>query len=73
MPLAIHFRRVHDTDDSLTAGIDVDVLDRDLLLALAAVAIERIKQEGIGAAELVRLAQVPSALLERLFCNMARR
>ena len=65
--LAIHFRRLHDTDDSLTAGIDVDVLDRDLLLAFAAVPIERIEQEGIGTAELVRLAQVLSARLERFF------
>src|SRR5215831_7803893 len=55
--LAIDFRRLHDTDDSLTAGVDVDVLDRDLLLTLAAVAIERTEQEGIGTAELVRLAQ----------------
>ena len=42
---AVHFRRVHDTDDSPTAGVDVDVLDRDLLLALAAVAIERIERD----------------------------
>ena len=55
-----------DTDDSLTAGIDVDVLDRDLLLALAAVAVERIEQEGVGARELVGLAQVLAAPLERL-------
>ena len=37
--LAIDFRRLHDTDDSLTAGVDVDMLDRDLLLTLAAVAM----------------------------------
>jgi hypothetical protein len=34
--------------------VDVDVLHRDLLLAFAAVAIERIEQSRIGAGELVR-------------------
>jgi hypothetical protein len=32
----------------------MDVLDRDLLLALAAVAIERFEQRGVGPGELVR-------------------
>src|SRR5262249_19323023 len=41
-------------DDGLTALVDVDVLHRDLLLAFAAVAIERIEQSRIGAGELVR-------------------
>src|SRR5262245_12561039 len=50
-------------DDGLTALVDVDVLHRDLLLAFAAVAIERIEQSRIGAGELVGLAQsFPSAL-----------
>src|SRR5215472_15058388 len=41
----------------------MDVFYRDLLLAFAAVAIERIEQSRIGAGELVRLAQsFPSAL-----------
>jgi hypothetical protein len=39
-------------DDGLTAL--VDVLHRDLLLAFAAVAIERIEQSRRGAGELVR-------------------
>ena len=45
-------------DHRLAARMDVDVFDRDLLLTLAAVAIERIKQDRIGAGKPVRLAQV---------------
>src|SRR5262249_11171493 len=48
---------VHHPDHRLTALVDVDVLHRDLLLAFAAVAIERIEQSRIGAGELVCLAQ----------------
>ena len=33
-------------DDGLAAGVDSDVLNRDLLLPLAAVAIERLEQDG---------------------------
>ena len=40
-------------DHRLTALVDVDVLHRDLLLAFAAVAIERIEQSRIGAGEFV--------------------
>jgi hypothetical protein len=36
----------------LAAGVDVHVLDRDLLGALPAVAIERVEQHGKGAREL---------------------
>jgi hypothetical protein len=36
----------YGADDGLAAGVDGDVLDRDLLLALAPVAIERFKQDG---------------------------
>jgi hypothetical protein len=43
------------TNDSLPAGMDMYMLHSHLLLAFAAVAIERIKQEGIGAGQLVRL------------------
>jgi len=46
-------------DDGLTALVDVDVLHRDLLLAFAAVATERIEQSRIGARELVgRLGKI---------------
>jgi hypothetical protein len=58
---------MYDSDDGLTAGIDVDMLDGDLLLPLAAVAIERLEQEGTGAGEPIRLAQVLTAPLKRLF------
>jgi hypothetical protein len=33
----------------LAAGVNVDVLDSDLLLAFATVAIERVQQHRIGA------------------------
>jgi hypothetical protein len=33
-------------DDGLAAGVDSDVLNRDLLLPLAAVAIESLEQDG---------------------------
>jgi ABC transporter substrate binding protein len=43
--------------DGLTARMHVDVLHSDLLLTLAAVAIERLEQHRISAGELVCLAQ----------------
>src|SRR5262249_13634487 len=42
-------------DDGLSSAVDMDVFNNHLLLALAAVAIERIKKDGIGARKLVRL------------------
>jgi len=47
----------------------VDVLHRDLLLAFAAVAIERIKQHRVSAGEFVGLAQILAPSLERLFAE----
>jgi hypothetical protein len=38
--------------------MNVDVLDRDLLLALPAVAIERVEQHREGAGKLASLAQI---------------
>src|SRR5260370_6519416 len=46
-----------------------NLLHRDLLLALAAVAIERVEQHGIGARKLVGLTQVLATPLERLFAD----
>jgi hypothetical protein len=42
--------------------MNVDMLNRHLLLALAAVTIERFEKRGEGAGELVRLGKVFSAL-----------
>ena len=42
----------------LPAGMNVHVLDHDLLGALAAVAIERVEQHCEGAGELASLVQV---------------
>jgi hypothetical protein len=44
-------------DDGLAALVNVNMLDRDLLLTLAAVPVERIEQDRIAAREFVRLAQ----------------
>src|SRR5215468_6704198 len=64
LPLALDV-----ADDGLPALVDVDVLHRDLLLAFAAVAIERIEQSRIGAGELVRLAQSFPSALEALIAD----
>ena len=50
----------------------MDVFHRDLLLALAAMMIQRIEQHGIGPGKLVRLAQVLASPLERLLANHGR-
>jgi hypothetical protein len=44
------------TDDRLPTSVDVDMFNRNLLLALAAVAIKRVEQNRVSAGELVRLA-----------------
>jgi hypothetical protein len=56
-------------DDGLTALVNVNVLNSDLLLALAAVAVESIEQCRIGAGELVRLAQSFLSALEALVAD----
>jgi hypothetical protein len=61
--------RFHDAHHRLPAGMNVNVLHRHLLLALAAVAIEGFKQRGEGAAELVRLVKVLAPALESLLVN----
>jgi hypothetical protein len=48
-------RRPDHAHHRLTAGMDVDMLNRHLLLALAAMAIERFEERGEGAAELTRV------------------
>jgi hypothetical protein len=50
--------RLDYTNDGLTAGMHVHVLDGDLLLALAAVPIQRVEQHREGAGELASLIQV---------------
>ena len=61
------------TDNRLSTRMDVHVLHCDLLLALAAVAVERVEQGRIGARKLVRLAQVLAARLECCSASIARR
>src|SRR5215204_1613518 len=47
----------------------MDVLDSDFLLTLAAVAVERLQQHGVGARQLVRLAQVLASSVDGLFAD----
>jgi hypothetical protein len=62
MGLILRFRSIptprglDHTDHRLPTGVHMDVLDRDLLLAFASVAIETFEQRGVGPGELVRLA-----------------
>ena len=49
--------------------MDVDVLDRDLLLALAAMAVEGFEQRRVGAGELVGLGEVLAPALEGLLAD----
>jgi hypothetical protein len=50
------------SNDCLAAGMDVDVLDRDLLLALAAMMVQTFEKHGKGAGELVGEAEIVSPL-----------
>jgi hypothetical protein len=56
-------------DDRLPAGVDVDVLDGDLLLAVAPVPVQGLKQGGVGAAKFVRLGQALAPALDRLLAD----
>jgi hypothetical protein len=62
-------RRLHHAHHRLTTGMNVDVLDRDLLLALAAVAVEGFEQRGEAAGELVRLGEVLAPAFEGLLAD----
>src|SRR3984957_1548131 len=53
-------------DHRLAAGMDVEVFDRDLLLALAAMAVEGFEQRRIGARQLVCLREVLAPALKGL-------
>jgi hypothetical protein len=50
-------RGLNHTDHGLPAGMNVDVLDRDLLLALAAVTIECIEQHGVRTRKLFLMSE----------------
>lgn len=51
-------RSFNHPDDCLSSGMHVDVLHCDLLLALAAVSVQRLQQGCKGPGELVGLGQV---------------
>jgi hypothetical protein len=62
-------RRPDHAHHRLPTGMDVDVLHSDLLLAFAAVAVERFEERGKGAGELVRLGKVFTAAFGMLIGN----
>jgi hypothetical protein len=64
-------RRPNYPDHRLPAGMDVDVLHRDLLLTLPAVAVECVEQHGVGAGELVRLGEALAPALKGLLTDHA--
>src|SRR5216683_1957250 len=57
------------TYNRLSTGMDVDVLDCDALLTLAAVTVEGLGQSRGGPGELVRLVQVLAPTFEGLIAN----
>src|SRR5215207_7738040 len=57
---------VNRSNNGLAPGMDVDVLDADLLLTLAAVSVQRFEKGGVGPRELVGLIEVLLPRLERL-------
>ena len=57
------------TYDRLPTSMDVDVLDRDALLPLAAVTVEGFGQSRVGPGELARLGQVLAPSFEALVDN----
>ena len=61
-------RGLDDADDGVAAGMHMDMFHCDLLLALAAMPIERFEQRGVGAGKFVRLREV---LLSALECLLA--
>ncbi|WP_347264296.1 hypothetical protein [Nitrobacter sp.] len=56
-------------DHRLAAGMNVDVFDRDLLLTLAAMAVEGFEQRRVSARQLVGLGEVLAPPLEGLFAD----
>src|SRR5215469_7386537 len=57
------------TDDRLSTGVDMNVLDCDALLTLAAATIERLGQSGEGAGEFTRLVQALAPPMKALPVN----
>jgi CheY-like chemotaxis protein len=62
-------RGLNHTDHDLPAGMNMGMLDRYLLLALAALTIERVEQHGLSPGKLVGLAQVFASPLKRLLAK----
>ena len=61
--------RCHHTHHGLAAGVDVNMFDRDFLLAFSAMTVESIEQHCPGSGKFVRLAEVFASSLERLVAD----
>ncbi len=59
-------RPAYEAYDSLTSLMDMNMLDRDFLLTLATMAVQRFKQGGVGSGKLVRLGEVFAPSFQRL-------
>ena len=62
-------RGLDHSHQRMPAGVHMDVLNCDLLLALSAMSIERIEQTGVSPGQFVGLGQVFSMTLERLLAE----
>jgi hypothetical protein len=55
----------HIADNRLSAFVDVDVFDRDLLLSFAPVAVQRFHERNVGSRKPVSLTKVSRAVPQR--------
>jgi hypothetical protein len=62
-------RRLDEANHRLPAGMNVDMLDRHLLLAPVAVVIERFKRRGERTGELASLREILAPRLSMLLGN----
>ena len=60
---------LHIANNGLSAFVDVDVFDRNFLLALAAMPIESFQKRGVGPRKLVCLAEVFASPFKRLLTD----
>jgi len=68
-----HPRTLDVADDGLAPLVYVDMLDRDLLLPLAAMSVEGFEQGCVRARQLVRLREIFPPTLERLLAKHCAR
>ena len=62
-------RGFHGPHNGLSAAVDVDMLDGDLLLPFAAVTIERFEESCLGARKLIGLIEIFAPAFKRLITS----